>query len=104
MQKPIQAAIKEGSGTVHGLVETLSETGGRLRLTAKIETGSLVEVALRVNYSAVRAVCEMLPPLGTRKGTRGYVQPFRFIALADEDHQGLCQALAKFRTQQNAGG
>ena len=100
MTKPIPAAIKlEQSGTVHGVVETLSETGGRLRLPTLLETGSLVEVAVRVNYSPVRAVAEMLAPLSVKRGHRGCVQPFRFIALGDEDHQGLCRVLEQLKAR-----
>ncbi len=100
MSKPIPAAIKmEECGTVHGVVETLSETGGRLRLPALLETGSLVEVAVRVNYSPVRAVAEMLAPVSVNSGHRGCVQPFRFIALGDEDHRGLCRVLDQLRAK-----
>jgi hypothetical protein len=94
----------EECGTVHGMVETLSETGGSLRLPASLETGALVEVAVRVNYCPVRAVAEMLPPVSSRIGPHGCVQPFRFIALGDEDHKGLCRVLEQLRTQTSPGG
>jgi len=100
--KPAPAAIQEESGTVHGVLETLSETGGSLRLPASLQAGSLVEVAVRVNYCPVQGIAEMLPPLSVRAGGRYCVQPFQFIALGDEDHQGLCRALKQLRTQNGA--
>jgi hypothetical protein len=102
MSKPIPAAIKmEQCGTVHGVVEALSETGGRLRLPMLLETGSLVELAVRVNYSPVRAVAEMLAPVAVKSGHghRACVQPFRFVALEDEDHRGLCRILTGLRAK-----
>jgi hypothetical protein len=94
----------EGCQMIHGAIETLSETGGRLRLPALLETGALVEVAVRVNYSPVRAVAEMLAPISVQSGHRGCVQAFRFIALGDEDHLGLCRVLELLRASSPTRG
>jgi hypothetical protein len=75
-----------------------------MRLPASLQVGAVVEVAVRVNYCPVRAVAEMLPPVGTKQGMRGCVQPFRFIALADDDHKGLCRALEQLRETAAMGG
>ncbi len=101
LTRPAPAAIVAGEcGTIHGHVEALSETGGRLQLPASLTAGAIVELAVRVNYCPVRGLAEMLPPMSWRAGA-GCLQPFRFIALGDEDHQGLRRALEQLRM---AGG
>jgi hypothetical protein len=48
-----------------------------------LSQGDLVELAFQTNSSTVHGMAEMLPPVDR------LLQPFRFIALDDEDHRAL---------------
>jgi hypothetical protein len=72
-------------------LQTISETGGMLRLAGALEQGNLVEVTIETASGAVKAMAEILQP--TRKSKDGILQPFRFIALEDKDHLTLRNAL-----------
>jgi hypothetical protein len=67
-------------------LQTVSITGGLLRLTRALEQGDFVEVAFQTQSGPVRGMAEMLTPV---RGTEGALQPFRFIALGDDDHRVL---------------
>ncbi len=62
-----------------------------LRLAGALEQGNLVEVTIETESGAVKAMAEILEP--TRKSKDGILQPFRFIALEDNDHLTLRNAL-----------
>ena len=72
-------------------LQTVSETGGMLRLAGALEQGNLVEVVFETASGAVKGMAEILEP--TRKSTTETLQPFRFIALEDDDHRTLRDAL-----------
>jgi hypothetical protein len=72
-------------------LQTISETGGMLRLPGALEQGNLVEVTIETESGDVKAMAEILQP--TRKSKDGILQPFRFIALEDNDHRTLRNAL-----------
>ena len=72
-------------------LQTVSETGGMLRLAGALEQGNLVEVVFETESGAVKGMAEILQP--TRKSTTETLQPFRFIALEDDDHRTLRNAL-----------
>jgi len=67
-------------------LRTVSVTGGLLRLAQAMEAGDFVEVAFQSEIGPVRGMAELLSPVTSRDGA---LQPFRFIALADEDHRAL---------------
>jgi hypothetical protein len=67
-------------------LQTVSVTGGVLRLREAMAQGDLVEVAFQTAAGPVHGMAEMLNP---QLASVGAVQPFRFIALADEDHRAL---------------
>ena len=48
--------------------------------------GDFVEVAFQTQSGPVRGMAEMLNPV---RGAEGTLQPFRFIALGDDDHRTL---------------
>ena len=62
-----------------------------LRLAGALEQGNLVEVAFQTESGAVKGMAEILQP--TRKSKDEIMQPFRFIALEDDDHRTLRNAL-----------
>ncbi|OLE14752.1 MAG: hypothetical protein AUG89_00585 [Acidobacteria bacterium 13_1_20CM_4_56_7] len=82
------ALIKLGDGhKAKGRLQVISATGGLLQLPAPISEGDFVEVAFQTHSGEVNGMAEMLNPL--RGGTGSVFQPFRFIALEDDDHQQL---------------
>jgi hypothetical protein len=68
-------------------LQSVSETGGMLRLARALEQGNLVEVAIQTDSGAVQGMAEMLSP--SHAVTDGVLQPFRFIALEDDAHSTL---------------
>jgi|ERR1700690_3847833 len=81
-----------GSPPVRAKLHELSATGGLLILSKALEQGAFVEVAFQTSQGKVRGMAELLPP--RRKSTSGCLQPFRFVALDDEDHTRLRAAMA----------
>ncbi len=65
----------------------VSTTGGLLQLARALAEGDFVEVAFQTNSGNVQGMAEMLNPV--RKGQGSVLQPFRFVALDDKDHQTL---------------
>ncbi len=68
-------------------LQTISITGGLLRLTKALSQGDFVEVAFQTQSGPVQGMAEMLNPMGVARD--GILQPFRFIALGDDDHRTL---------------
>jgi hypothetical protein len=68
-------------------LQTISVTGGLLRLAKSLSQGDFVEVAFQTQSGPVRGMAEMLTPV--RAATDGALQPFRFVALGDDDHRAL---------------
>jgi hypothetical protein len=88
----VPVAIRsEGSGTVRAKLHVLSATGGLIVLAKPLEPGDFVAVTLQTSQGAVRGMAEILQP--TRQSTSGCLQPFRFVALDDEDHTRLRMAM-----------
>ena len=74
-----------------GKLQTISVTGGLLRLARTLGQGDFVEVAFHTQSGPVRGMAEMLSPV--RAATEGSLQPFRFVALGDDDHRALRMAV-----------
>ncbi len=70
-----------------GKLQTVSITGGLLRLAKALHQGDFVEVAFQTQSGPVQGMAEMLDPM--MKARDGVLQPFRFIALGDDDHRNL---------------
>jgi hypothetical protein len=88
----VAAAVQLDSGfRAKAKLQTISSTGGLLELAKALDQGDFVEVAFQTKSGPVHGMAEMLSP--TRKATEGFLQPFRFIALGDEDHRTLRIAL-----------
>jgi hypothetical protein len=67
-------------------LQSVSVTGGLLRLPKGLGEGDLVEVAFPTQTGSVRGMAEMLD---TMPSTDGALQPFRFIAMGDDEHRAL---------------
>jgi PilZ domain len=86
---PAAVLLDDGHRT-RGKLESISTTGGMLHLTGALRNGDFVEVAFETKSGSVHGMAEMLNP---RKVNEGCYQPFRFIALSDDDHKRLRLAL-----------
>src|SRR5712692_689757 len=68
-------------------LQTISVTGGLLRLARSLGQGDFVEIAFQTQSGPVHGMAEMLGPM--RAASNDTLQPFRFIALGDDDHRTL---------------
>jgi hypothetical protein len=87
----VVAIRSEGTQTVRAKLHELSATGGLLILSKAFEKGDFVEVAFQTSKGTVHGMAELLA--ARRESTSGCLQPFRFIALDDEDHTRLRMVL-----------
>jgi hypothetical protein len=78
--------LSDGNKTKARLA-TVSTTGGMLHLTRALAEGDFVEVAFQTRSGNVHGMAEMLNPI--RSGQGSVLQPFRFVALGDDDHRAL---------------
>jgi hypothetical protein len=88
----VLAAIRlEDGRRTKAKLQTISVTGGLLQLAQSLAQGDFVEVAFQTQAGPVHGMAEALTPL--RKLSDGVLQPFRFVALEDEDHRRLRTSL-----------
>jgi hypothetical protein len=88
----VLAAIRlEDGRRTKAKLQTISATGGLLRLTESLVQGVFVEVAFQTQAGPVHGMAEVLSPM--RQTLDGVLQPFRFVALEDEDHRRLRTSL-----------
>ena len=85
------AVMAEGGQRARAKLQTISITGGLLQLQHELSTGDFVEIAFQTRSGPIHGMAEMLHP--TRKFQSACFQPFRFVALGDEDHRKLSMAL-----------
>lgn len=98
----VLAAIRFDDGQrSRGKLYSISVTGGLLKLVKPLSEGDFVEIGFQTKVGAVIGMAEMLSP--TRKATDGTLQPFRFIALGDDDHRNLRMALQSVADQSYLG-
>jgi hypothetical protein len=76
----------ENGRQIRGKLHQLSITGGLLHLETPLDEGIKVEVIFHVGSSTVRSKATMLFPMWA---TKGYLQPFEFTDLDDEDRCNL---------------
>lgn len=87
----IVAIRSEGSQPVRAKLHEVSASGGLLLLAKAMEKGDFVELAFQTSKGTVEGMAELL---ATRKqSSSGCLQPFRFIALDDNNHAKLRMAL-----------
>ena len=70
-----------------GKLQVVSVTGGLLQLTKALSDGDFVELAFQTHLGNVHGMAEMLSPVRSAPGS--VFQPFRFVALDDDDHRNL---------------
>jgi hypothetical protein len=89
----IVVAVRSEGATqpVRAKLHELSATGGLLVLSKALELGAFVEVAFQTSRGKVQAMAELLSP--RRESASACLQPFRFVALDDEDHTRLRMAM-----------
>src|SRR5262249_26978559 len=86
--QPIPALLLKADGrSAHGELQTISLTGGLLRLSKPLCKGDLVEVTFQAQPGRVQGLAQMLGPLSPVGDETA--QAFRFIAMADDDHHTL---------------
>jgi hypothetical protein len=85
------ALTAEGGQRARAKLQSISVNGGLLELPRELSTGDFIEIAFHTRSGAVHGMAEMLEP--ARKFQSTCLQPFRFIALADDDHRKLRMAL-----------
>jgi hypothetical protein len=76
----------ENGRQTRGKLHQLSITGGLLHLEAPLDEGIKVEVIFHVGTSTVRCKARMLFPMWA---TKGYLQPFEFADLGEDDRSNL---------------
>ncbi len=79
------AVLAEGGQRARAKLQSISVNGGLLQLQQELSAGDFVEIAFHTRSGAIHGMAEMLHP--TRKFQSACLQPFRFIALGDDDHR-----------------
>jgi len=97
---PAAVVLDDGKRTKAQL-QTISVTGGMLQMTRALECGDFVEIAFQTRSGSVSGMAEMLNV--ARRAENGCLQPFRFIAIGDEDHRKLRMALDSVLDRSFAG-
>ena len=88
----VLAAIRlEDGRRTKAKLQTISATGGLLRLSQSLAQGDFVEVAFQTQAGPVHGMAEVLSPM--RANPEGVLQPFRFVAIEDDDHRRLRTSL-----------
>jgi hypothetical protein len=88
----VLAAIRLEDGRhAKAKLQSISVTGGLLQLPRSLRKGDFVELAFQTQSGPVHGMAEILGP--ARKATTGVLQPFRFVALEDDDHRRLRTSL-----------
>jgi hypothetical protein len=83
----------EGGGRARAKLQSISVTGGLLQLQTELSTGDFVEIAFLTRSGPIHAMAEMLRPVRKAKTQAACLQPFRFVALGDQDHHKLSMVL-----------
>ena len=74
------------TGIVRGDLQVVSATGGRAQTKKPVGAGTLVELRIGTGDGVIRGIAEILPGRST---VHGWSQPFKFVALGDEDYESL---------------
>ena len=87
----VVAIRAEGAQVVRAKLHELSLTGGLLVMSKAFTEGDFVEVAFSTSKGTVHGMAEFLR--AKNQSISGCLQPFKFVALEDEDHTKLRMAL-----------
>ena len=86
------ATIRFGDGErLSAKLQTISVTGGLLRVLKPLRSGAVVELLLSTHIGSVLAMAELLCPCSAAPIG---LQPFRFIAMDGAELRKLCAAMA----------
>jgi hypothetical protein len=86
---------------VRGKMHQLSVTGGLLNVDTPLDEKLKVELIFQLGEATIREKAEMLFPMWA---TQGWLQPFRFIDLPEENKHILETSLLAFVQQTQAAG
>ena len=78
---------------VKGAIHQLSTTGGVIHLEKPLDEKLGVEVIFHLHETTIRSKAQMLFPMWA---TQGWMQPFRFVDLTDENRERLDTNLKLF--------
>jgi hypothetical protein len=88
----VLAAIRlEDGRRTRAKLQSVSINGGLLQIEQSLPQGEFIEVAFQTQSGPVRGMAEVLSTM--RKTLTGVLQPFRFVALEDDDHRRLRTSL-----------
>ncbi|MGH9496672.1 MAG: hypothetical protein ACRD3B_16860 [Candidatus Sulfotelmatobacter sp.] len=79
--------------SVRAAIHQLSTTGGVIHLEKPLDEKLKVEMAFHISETTIRSQAEMLFPMWA---TQGWMQPFRFVDLADVSRETLDASLKSF--------
>jgi hypothetical protein len=83
--------LLENGRQIRCRLNQLSVNGGLLSLEQPLDEGIKTTVLFHIGTTSIRCRSQMLFPMWA---TKGCLQPFRFVELADEDRQRLSNELA----------
>lgn len=91
LRRPMSIDFRlDQSGIIRGNLHVVSTTGGRAQMTKPVTGGTLVELRIGSGEGVIRGIAELLPG---NQIINGWLQPFRFVALGDEDYERLRSVL-----------
>ncbi len=79
--------------SVRAAFHQLSTTGGLIHLETPLDEKLEVELIFHISEQTIRSKAQMLFPMWA---TQGWMQPFRFVALAEENRVTLDSSLKMF--------
>jgi hypothetical protein len=82
--------VLENGRQIHARLSQLSVNGGLLSLEQPLDEGIQVTVLFHVGATSIRCRSQILFPMWA---TQGCLQPFRFVALSDEERASLSREL-----------
>jgi hypothetical protein len=82
--------LLENGRQIRSRLNQLSVNGGLLSLDQPLDEGIKITVLFHVGNTSIRSRSQMLFPMWA---TKGCLQPFRFMELADDDRQRLSDEL-----------
>ena len=82
--------VLEHGKRVEGKLQTISSTGGCVRLRAPVQRHAPAELSIGTKFGEVRAIAEMLT---ARRVNGQHAQGFRFVALSENDYNRLKRTL-----------
>ncbi len=82
-------AFRVERSEIQGLLQVVSVTGGLVQVGTQIP-GTLSEICIETEFGPIKGLVELLP---IRQEATSLMQPFRFLALDDEEAGRLKQLL-----------